>query len=243
MLTKIQRNAVFSGIPSTLDGISCTKIVSDQYVLSPTLPNITVKYLSDSVRARWMGQEIRSTRAHRTDDFDCVGGLIEKATIGLTISSEDYDQTMNMAADMLMQLYRDRLRLDWYDHRVRFINTLNAPILTSYRHEQDRKLVHRAHLDFSIEYEVSWQITEPAIRKVGADIAVEDQDSVAHIYELMYAPGLYGMAVTLASNRCWCSLDVLFFTKNKSQTYTLGLMLYYPGKPTNEALDMSLIII
>jgi hypothetical protein len=241
MLTKTQRDAVFSGIPSILDGISCTKVLSDQYVLDPTLPNIAVKYLSESVRARWMGQELRSTRTHRTDDFDCVGGLIEKATIGVTISSEDYDQTMNMAADMLMQLYRDRLGLDWYDYRVRFINTLGAPILTSYRYEQDRRLVHRAHIDFSIEYEVSWPITEPAIRKVGADIAVEDQGSVGHIYELMYAPGLYGMAVTLASDRCLYSLDALFSAQNNSQIYDLNVIIKY--QPTNQTFDMSLTIV
>jgi hypothetical protein len=243
MLTKIQRDAVFSGIPSILNGVSCTKVVSDQYVLNPTLPNITVKYLSDSVRARWMGQEIRSSRAHRTDDFDCVGGLIEKATIGVTISSEDYDQTMNMAADMLMQLYRDRLGLDWYDYRVRFINTLNAPILTSYRYEQDRRLVHRAHIDFSIEYEVSWQITEPAIRKVGADIAVEDQDSVAHIYELMYAPGLYGMAVTIASDRCIYNLDARLAVYNSVNNHNMDVILFYPGRPTNGSFEIGVKII
>lgn len=228
MMTETQRDAVFAGIPYILNGTTCTKVLSDQYVSDPTLPCVTIKYLSDSIRVRWKGQEIRSFREHRTDDFDCTEGLIEKATIGLTVSSLSYAGTLNMAADMLVQLYRDRLGLDWYDYRVKFVDTLNAPIESTYRLEQDRALVYRAHVDISIEYEVSWPVIAPAIRKVGADIQVGNiaTDDLAHIYELMYAPGLWGMDMHLAYDRCFLSLDAL---------------LRYPGRTRAATVDMKLI--
>lgn len=242
MLTKVQREAVFNGVPYILNGFKCTKVVADQYVRDPTLPNITIRYLSDSILARWAGQEIRSGRKHRTDDFDCVEGLIEKATVGITISSEDYAQALDMAADMLMQLYRDRLRLNWYDYRVRFINTLAAPIITSYRYEEDRKLVHRAHIDVSIEYEVSWPIVAPAIRKIGADIGVKDMGEIAYIHELMYAPGLYGMDTILSSDRCILYVDTLIAKKNLPGVYGVGFFLYDPGTVTDAKFEMGLTI-
>lgn len=243
-MTETQRDAVFAGIPYILDGITCTKVLSDQYVPDPTLPSVTIKYLSDSIRVRWKGQEIRSFREHRTDDFDCTEGLIEKATIGLTVSSLSYADTLNMAADMLVQLYRDRLGLDWYDYRVKFVDTLNAPIESTYRLEQDRALVYRAHVDISIEYEVSWPVTAAAIRKVGADIQVGNiaTNDLAHIYELMYAPGLWGMDLHLASDRCWFSLDAILEKPNRLKTALFDVYLVETTDYKHSSCEMGLTL-
>lgn len=242
MMIKTQRDAVFAGIPYILDGKTCTKVLTDQYVSDPTLPSVSIKYLSDSVRTRWKGQEIRSTREHRTDDFDCVEGLIEKATIGITISSLSYADTMNMAADMLIQLYRDRLGLDWYDYRVKFVDTLNAPIATTYRLEESRELVHRAHVDISIEYEVSWAVTAPAIHKVGAEIGVVDNNVASYISELMYAPGLWGMDMILARDRCLLAIDALFVKANKIRTCSMDVVLVGSTEYENMSYEMGLML-
>jgi hypothetical protein len=241
MMTSAQRTAVFDGIPYILDDTECTKVLSRQYVKDndDILPSITITYLTESIRARWKGQEIRSIRNEYTRDFDCKEGLIEKATIGLTVSSMEYNKTMDMASDMIMQLYRDRLELIWGDIRVKFIDVLNAPFIDTYRHEKGRGLVFRAHLDISIEYEVSWDVVAPAIRSFDVDVGVGVPGDVANINLIMYAPGLYGMDVHLANDIKTYNIDALLRHSSPPSTYGSTIKLIaYTGADVDKTYEM-----
>jgi hypothetical protein len=150
---------------------------------------------------------------------------------------------MNMAADMIMQLYRDRLNMTWWDCRVKLIETLGDPIIDSYRYEPDRDLVFRAHVDIWIEYEISWPVIAPAIWLYDSKIEPGnfDTNDFKPIELVMYAPGLYGMVLTLiAGDKCWYTIDMLL--KNaEPMTYTTDMILYYGGTPASYDVSMTLI--
>lgn len=245
MLSSRQRDAVFDGIPYVLAGNTCTKVLGRQYIRenNEVLPSITVTYQTESVRARWKGTEIRSSWNDITQEYDCKEGLIEKAIVGLTISSMDYSLTMDMAADLLMQLYRDRLNLDWGDIRVKFILVPSAPIMDSYRYEQGRGLVFRAHIDVWIEYEVSWDVIAPAIKSVAVhektgNITTND---LAPIELVLYAPGLYGMSMAIVGDhQCW-QIDMIIEALSKDKAFNIDMKMYYTDVETSCEMGLTLI--
>jgi hypothetical protein len=190
MLNQVQRQAVFDGIPYVLCGVSLPKQVSDQYVASPNVPGIEITYLTQGTRARWSSHPIRCKWNSETKNFDEEWGQMHGATLSISILSHDKKQLFNFAADMLMQIFRDRLGLDYSLDRVKFIDVISHPIITSERLEPNRMLVHRASLDIKIEYEVSWPITEPSIKRFGYDY------NDYHL-GLTYVPGSHGISMKL----------------------------------------------
>jgi hypothetical protein len=52
---------------------------------------------------------------------------MHSATLSISISSHDKKQLFNFAADMLMQVFRDRLGLNYAKDRVKFIDVISQP--------------------------------------------------------------------------------------------------------------------
>jgi hypothetical protein len=194
MLNQAQRQAVFDGIPDLLCGITLPKQISDQYVASPNVPGIEITYLTQGTRARWSSHPIRCKWNSETKDYDEEWGQMHSATLSITISSQDKKQLFDFASDMLMQIFRDRLGLNYAVDRVKFIDVISQPILTSERLEPYRGLVHRAHIDIKIEYEVNWPVTEPSIKR----FSYTYNDAYLG---MTYEPGAYGISVKLTYGR------------------------------------------
>lgn len=194
MLNQRQRQAVFDGIPNVLYGVTLTKQISVQYAPCPNIPGIEITYLTQGTRARWSSHPIRCKFNPDTKDFDEEWGQMHTATISVIISSQDKKQLFDFASDMLMQIFRDRLGLNYAEDRVKFIDVLSQPIIQSYRLEQNRVLVHRANIDIHIEYEVSWPITEPSIKRFGYTF------NDAYL-GTAYEPGGYGFTMNLIYGR------------------------------------------
>jgi hypothetical protein len=206
MLNQAQRQVVFDGIPNVLCGITLPKQISDQYVASPNVPGIEITYLTQGTRARWSSHPIRCKWNSETKDYDEEWGQMHSATLSITISSQDKKQLFDFAADMLMQIFRDRLGLNYSEDQVKFIDVISQPILTSYRLEQDRKLTHRTHIDIKIEYEVNWPITEPTIKRFGYNyndvyMGMTYEPSAYGIsMKLIYGKGIFGMGMKLVAH-------------------------------------------
>jgi len=96
----------------------------------------------------------------------------------------------------------------------------------------------------SIEYEVSWPVTAPAIHSVKADIGVGNLSTgdLAHIIEVMYAPGMWGMGLTMVNDRFGCNLDIMLRTV-LSPVYNMDMHLIYEGKIRNFSCEMNLTLV
>lgn len=163
MLTADQRIKVFNAIPNNLCGITLPKRVTDQYVQAPLVPGIEITYLVQGVRARWSSSPIVQKYNPDTRVIDERWGQLHKCILSITINSYDKAQLFDLASAMVTEIFRTRLGLVWRRDRVKFIDVVSSPIYTSIRIEQDRKLVHRAHIDVWLEYELSWSIDAPEI--------------------------------------------------------------------------------
>jgi hypothetical protein len=205
MLNQAQRQAVFDGIPDVLCGITLPKQISDQYTAAPNVPGIEITYLTQGTRARWSSHPIRCKWNSETKDFDEEWGQMHSATLSIAILSHDKKQLFNFAADMLMQIFRDRLGLNYAEDRVKFIDVISQPILTSERLEPNRMLVHRAHIDIKIEYEVNWTITEPSIKRFSytyndAYMGMTYEPGAHGIsMKLIYGKGIFGVGMKLVA--------------------------------------------
>lgn len=190
MLNQAQRQAVFDGIPNVLCGVTLSKQISDQYIPYPNVPGIEISYLTQGTRARWSSHPIRCKLNSETKDYDEEWGQMHSATLSVVITSHNKKQLFDFAADMLMQIFRDRLGLNYSEDRVKFIDVISQPIISSYRLEPNRGMVHRAHIDIHIEYEVNWQITEPSIKRFSYTYNDEGMG-------IAYAPASYGIGMKL----------------------------------------------
>lgn len=191
MLNSVQRQKVFDSIPNILNGRILPKFISDQYIRSPVVPGIEITYLTQGTRARWSTSPITQRYNADTREWEERWGQIHKCTISVVISSHDKTELFDMAADMLKQIFQRRLGLKWSTDRVKFIDVISEPIYQSVRLEQDRRLLHRAHIDIWLEYEVSWWVDFPVIRRYGADI----QDTRFHY--MLSEPGAIGCTIRI----------------------------------------------
>lgn len=191
LLTREQRIKVFNAIPNILCGKEIPKRITEQYVQAPEVPGIEITYLTQGVRARWSSSPITVVYNREKYQYEERWGQMHKCVISVTINSFDKAELFDLASEMLKEIFRTRLGFYWPRDRVKFIDVISEPIFTSVRVEQYKKLVHRAHIDIWLEYELSWWLdADPAIRRFGYEIN-------DYLTGMLFEPGSYGCSVNI----------------------------------------------
>ncbi|MCX8207434.1 MAG: hypothetical protein N3G75_06340 [Methanothrix sp.] len=178
-----QKQKVITRLP-----LSIPKTEFNQYVNFPAIPCVVFSLISEGARTHYFRDLIRSRR-NAGFEYDDWIGHISRATLSLTILSFDPLESRELAHQMELELWQNRLGLVKPDDGIWMTRVLRSAELPAIRSELHKKLLHRWNIDIELEYEVSWKLIAPTIKAFGVDV-----DGLK--LELT-APGCYGASIVI----------------------------------------------
>lgn len=194
MLTETQKNFLLNRLPSSIGGVTVSKVKTGQIGNRVSLPSLFLTFPTQGVRVHFWADQIR--RLWHGSHEHIFYGQIDRATLSIIVESTSYEQCSNLVEGLYRYIWETELYLDWSDSKMRMAGVFNPIEIPSRYDEKLRLQVYRFSIDVYVDYEFTWEDNSHSIKRFNFRIGTDEN----YVIELEdYAPGTIGMSLILIS--------------------------------------------